>query len=139
MLNREQIAALIPHGNSMCMLDEVVHYDRDHILCKSLHFARYENPLFETTPTNSLLLIEYAAQAAAVHSALLQSSLGKARPAFIGAVKQVELLKSVSDNATPIEVLARCLLNEDKGAIYEISVSQHGDVLISGRLVLNQP
>jgi predicted hotdog family 3-hydroxylacyl-ACP dehydratase len=139
LLNREQISALIPHGPSMCMLDEVLSYDNDYILCKTLHFARAQNPLYEVNPSNSVLFIEYAAQAAAVHAAITQSSLGKSRIAYLGAVKHVELLRMVSDNATPIEINARCLLNESKGAIYEIIVCQHSLVLISGRLVLNQP
>ena len=139
LLNRAQIAALIPHGNAMCMLDEVVSWSAEQIHCRSCDFANSDNPLFENGQLETVLLLEYAAQAAAVHAALLQSTLGESRPAYIGAVKNVELLKPVSDNYTAIEIEAHCLLNNSSGAIYEVVAQQHGDILIRGRLILNQP
>lgn len=139
LLTREQIAALIPHGEAMCMLDEVVMWDADQIRCRSSHFAHSDNPLFEEGQLHTVLLLEYAAQAAAVHAALLQSSLGERRPAYIGAVKSVEILKPVSDNRCAIDIEAHCLLNNSSGAIYEVLAQQQGDLLLRGRLILNQP
>lgn len=139
LLNRAQIAALIPHGKAMCMLDEVVAWDVQQIRCRSSYFAHSDNPLFEKGQLDSVLLLEYAAQAAAVHAALLQSTLGSARPAYVGAVKSVEILKPVSDNRSAIDIEAHCLLNNSSGAIYEVLAHQQGDLLIRGRLILNQP
>ena len=68
-LTRREIVDLIPHGESMCMLDEVVSWDSEHIHCRSTDFARASNPLFEKDQLHSVMLIEYAAQAAAVHAA----------------------------------------------------------------------
>lgn len=143
-LNREQIAALIPHGDSMCMLDEVSVWDAEQIQCRSLQFAGEHNPLFEDGRLETVLLIEYAAQAAAIHAALLQSELGKPRPAYIGAVKSIELLAMVN-NSLAIEISAHCLLNNSSGAIYEFvatqtnSSSTTNSTLMKGRLILNQP
>lgn len=137
-LSRQQISALIPHGNSMCMLDEVVSWDSDHIQCRSTHFAGDHNPLFEGGRLETVLLIEYAAQAAAIHAALLQSELGKPRPAYIGAVKGIELLRAVT-NDLAIDISAHCLLNNSSGAIYEFIAKQDNCALITGRLILNQP
>ncbi len=138
-LNRQEIAALIPHGHAMCLLDEVVHWDAEHIHCRSSHFAGSHNPLFEAGQLESVLLIEYAAQAAAIHAGLLQSQLGKARPAYIGAVKNIELLKPLSDNQLALEVVAQCLLSSSNGAIYDVVVSQENCPVMQGRLILNQP
>lgn len=138
LLNRAQIAALIPHGEGMCMLDEVVSWDADQIHCRSIAFAVPSNPLFENGCMESVILIEYAAQAAAVHAALLQSELGEARSAYIGAVKNVELLKPLVDNTAAIDIEAQGLLNNSSGAIYQVQALQQGEPIMRGRLILNQ-
>lgn len=138
-LTRREIVDLIPHGESMCMLDEVVSWDNERIHCRSTDFARTSNPLFEKDQLHSVMLIEYAAQAAAVHAALLNSKLGETRPAYLGAVKSVELLESAVDNDTPIDIDAQCLLNNSSGAIYEVLAQQGQLPVMRGRLVLNQP
>jgi predicted hotdog family 3-hydroxylacyl-ACP dehydratase len=120
------------------MLDEVTGWDDEQIQCRSTQFASDHNPLFEGGRLETVLLIEYAAQAAAIHAALLQSELGKPRPAYIGAVKNIELLQAV-DNTLAIEISAHCLLNNSSGAIYEFVATQDNCALIKGRLILNQP
>lgn len=137
-LNREQIAALIPHGSAMCMLDEVVAWDSEQIHCRSTGFASPDNPLFERDQLPSVLLIEYAAQAAAIHSALLAPATEVARSAYIGAVKQLELVKPLSDNQAAIDIEAICLLNNNGGAIYAVVAQQRGEVLMRSQLILNK-
>ncbi|ACE83630.1 hypothetical protein [Cellvibrio japonicus] len=138
-MNRQQIAQLIPHGDAMCMLDEVVAWNSEHIHCRSYLVNMTANPLCEHGQLDTVLLIEYGAQAAAVHAALVQSHLGEMRPAYIGAVKDIELLGAISDNSTPLELHAQCLLNNRQGAIYELLATQADIPLLRGRLLLNQP
>jgi predicted hotdog family 3-hydroxylacyl-ACP dehydratase len=138
-LTREQIAALIPHGASMSMFDEVVSWDANSILCRSFYTDSSQNPLMSDELLASVLLIEFGAQAAAIHAALLQSSLGARGPAYIGAVKQVALHKSCVNTQAAVDVEANCLLNNANGAIYEVNASQLGERIMSGKLILNQP
>ncbi len=139
LMDRAQIAALIPHGDSMCLLDEVIAWDESQIHCRSHHFASAANPLFEDKQLNTVLLLEYGAQAAAVHAGLLQSRLGETRPAYIGAVKDVELLVAIADNSSALDLHAQCLLSSSQGAIYELVAQQAGNTLLRGRLILSQP
>lgn len=138
-MDRTQIAALIPHGDSMCLLDEVIAWDERQIHCRSHHFASVTNPLFEGGQLDTVLLLEYGAQAAAVHAGLLQSRLGESRPAYIGAVKDVELLAAIADNSRALDLYAQCLLSSSQGAIYELVAQQAGNTLLRGRLILSQP
>lgn len=138
-MDRTQIAALIPHGDSMCLLDEVIAWDERQIHCRSHHFASATNPLFEGGQLDTVLLLEYGAQAAAVHAGLLQSRLGESRPAYIGAVKDVELLAAIADNSRALDLYAQCLLSSSQGAIYELVAQQAGNTLLRGRLILSQP
>ncbi len=141
-LNREQICALLPHGKAMCLLDEVISWDAEKIHCRSQDFATRHNSLFEQGQFSSVLLIEYAAQAAGVHAALLQPTLQpmqtSGQAAYIGAVKNIELFKSVSDNTSAIELTAYCLLNNSSGAIYDVVAQQEAHILMRGRLILSQ-
>lgn len=138
-MDRGRIAALIPHGDSMCMLDEIIAWDETRIHGRSHTFAADTNPLFENGQLDSVLLIEYGAQAAAVHAALLQSKLGEARPAYIGAVKDVELFTAMADNSTALDLHLQCLLSSSQGAIYELVAQQADTLLLRGRLILSQP
>jgi predicted hotdog family 3-hydroxylacyl-ACP dehydratase len=140
LMDRAQIAALIPHGDSMCLLDEVVAWDTEQIHCRSYQFASTANPLLdENGQLATVLLIEYGAQAAAVHAALLQSNLGEKRPAYIGAVKDVEFYATIADNSLSLDVHAQCLLSSSQGAIYELEAQQGHTTLVRGRLILSQP
>ncbi len=139
-MDRTQIAALIPHGDSMCLLDEVVSWDTAQIHCRSYQLANSANPLLdEHGLLASVLLLEYGAQAAAVHAALLQSNLGEKRPAYIGAVKDVEFYATIADNSLTLDVHAQCLLSSSQGAIYELVAQQANTALVRGRLILSQP
>lgn len=139
-MDHAHIAALIPHGDSMCLLDEVVAWDAGQIHCRSNPFTRPTNPLLDDNDQlATVLLIEYGAQAAAVHAALLQSNLGGKRPAYIGAVKDVEFYATIVDNSLTLDVYAQCLLSSSQGAIYEWVAQQEHTALIRGRLILSQP
>ncbi|MGN0922177.1 MAG: hypothetical protein ACI4NJ_10685 [Cellvibrio sp.] len=138
-LTRAEIAACIPHGEPMCMLDEVVSFDEQKIECISRQLPRFDHPLEAYQQLAPELLIEYAAQAAAVHASLIQEGVGSRRAAYIGAIKEVKLVGTVENCQIPLTILAQCLLSSEQGAIYTVEVRQNRDIKLSGRLLLNQP
>ena len=135
-----ELQQLIPHGPGMCMLDKVEYWDQQTISCTSTSHRRAENPLLENGVLNTVILIEYGAQAAAVHAGLIHSALGNAaRPAFIGAVKDVQLYAQIVDPAQEVlTVNARVMLNDAGGAVYTFSVGDGERVIIRGRLSVIQ-
>lgn len=139
LLTRAEIAARIPHGEPMCMLDAVVSYDETNIECLSYQFAHASHPLDAKHQIAPELLIEYSAQAAALHASLNQKGLGSARPAYLGAIKEIELIAPVLENQTPLTISAECLLSSGHGAIYTVEVKQAEQIKMTGRLLLNQP
>jgi len=58
----------------MCLLDEVLEWDADRVLCRTESHRAADNPLRAHGRLGSASAIEYAAQAVAVHGALLQSA-----------------------------------------------------------------
>lgn len=70
-LDHAWIAARIPHTGAMCLLDRVVSWSADAICCEATSHALPDNPLREDGRLATLCGIEYAAQAMAVHGAIL--------------------------------------------------------------------
>ncbi len=138
-LTSADLVKMIPHGASMCMIDEVLTWDGQMIHCRSRAPAGRHNPLVENQQLHSLLLIEYGAQAAAIHAALLSSGLGKCRPAYIGAVRSVEFMTDYLTGDDEILIEASCQLSSNEGAIYDIEARQADHIVLRSRLILNQP
>ncbi|SCC92600.1 putative 3-hydroxylacyl-(Acyl carrier protein) dehydratase-like protein [Thiomonas sp. X19] len=70
-LDHAWIAAHIPHQGSMCLLDAVLRWDAQHIVCSATSHRDASNPLRQFDRLGAACGIEYAAQAMAVHGALV--------------------------------------------------------------------
>lgn len=135
VLNREAIAALIPHSGSMCLLHEVLHVDDESIICRAVSHRDPENPLREAGMLPSLSGIEYAAQAMAVHGAVRESR--GPRPGVLAAVREVVLnVERLDDIADDLVLTARRLLGEGSRLMYEFEVRAGARALLHGRVVL---
>ena len=69
-LDRTWIEGNIPHHGRMCLLDEVLEWDAQHIRCRSGTHRLPDHPLRSQGRLGVACGIEYAAQAMAVHGAL---------------------------------------------------------------------
>jgi predicted hotdog family 3-hydroxylacyl-ACP dehydratase len=69
-LNRAWIEARIPHQGRMCLLDEVIECNAQHIRCRTATHRAPDNPLRSHDRLGIACGIEYAAQAMALHGAL---------------------------------------------------------------------
>ncbi|MEE8059379.1 MAG: hypothetical protein V3T17_16315 [Pseudomonadales bacterium] len=139
-LDASDIAARIPHGNSMSLLDRVNAWDKEQIVCSTRSHLRNDNPLKEDSLLTSVSLVEYGAQAAAIHASLLQNSMDDTGPAYLGAIKALKLLSEIvpqTDDDLTIE--ARAEFHNSSGAIYYFTASIMKTVLAKGKLVLVQP
>lgn len=140
MIQRQQIAQLIPHGEAMCLLDQITDWDEHQLNATTASHRREDNPLIENGRMDTVTLVEYGAQAAAVHAALQQSGLGAARPAYLGAIKKLHLFSQIIDTSVAeLQIRTQCIFNDNNGAIYDISANAHEINLMAGRIVLIQP
>jgi predicted hotdog family 3-hydroxylacyl-ACP dehydratase len=73
-LERDWIAAHLPHQGRMCLLDEVLSWDPQQLQCRTGTHRRADHPLRAHGRLGGACALEYAAQAAAVHGALLALS-----------------------------------------------------------------
>src|SRR5689334_24622833 len=96
MIAKELLRSMIPHTGAMCLLDAVEEWTAERIRCTAHTHRSPEHPLRLQHRLSALHLIEYAAQAIAVHGALLAqgaaaSGAAAAQAGFLGAVRDVKL------------------------------------------------
>ncbi len=155
-LSRSQIAARIPHAGRMVLLDEVVEWDDEHIVCRSSSHQDRANPLCLAGQLSSVCGIEYAAQAMAVHGSLLMHRVAESdarhngwsdaagdaadgvatrpRAGFLASVRNVRMEVARLDDvhgALTIEALRES--GDEARVLYDFEVRAGERVLVSGR------
>ena len=139
--DRHWIAGHIPHQGSMCLLDRVLSWDCEGIVCLSSSHRTPDNPLRAYGRLGSACAIEYAAQAIAVHGALLQASAGTSPTlGLLTSAREVELLVTRLDDLAPdLQITAQRLHSDARAALYSFALHADQDLLVRGRasLLLN--
>jgi predicted hotdog family 3-hydroxylacyl-ACP dehydratase len=96
-LNRAWIESRIPHHGRMCLLDEVIAWSDVRVSCRSSTHRETDNPLRAYGKLGIACGIEYAAQAMAVHGALIAASSPADRGAPLAAPPAAGFLAAVRD------------------------------------------
>jgi predicted hotdog family 3-hydroxylacyl-ACP dehydratase len=140
VLNRDAIAALIPHAGAMCLLDRVQAWDDQGIRCVAAGHADAANPLRVAGSLPALCGIEYAAQAMAVHGGLRAAAGARPRSGYLASLREVDCKRArLDDLAGELCVEATRLLGDDSRVIYQFIVRVGVVEVLSGRatVVLN--
>lgn len=143
MLNREWIAAHIPHQGGMCLLDAVTEWSTERIRCTAASHRQKDNPLRDPEHDGRLGAacgIEYAAQAMAVHGALIAGDDAEPRQGFLASVRGVEFNVDRLDGiAGELDVEAERLSGDDNNILYRFAMRGDGRLLLAGRatVILN--
>lgn len=145
-LDRAWIEQHIPHKGRMCLLDEVLSWDATRIRCRSSTHRAADNPLRADGRLGAACGIEYAAQAMAVHGALVAASAPLASTVdlsvrdSIGAVGYLASLRDVvlyvsrlDDLAADLIAAAERITGDRRTVLYEFSVWGEEQQLLSGR------
>lgn len=135
------IAAHIPHSGSMCLLDEVTAWDAGHVRCTATSHRDPHNPLRSGGTQGRLAAVcgvEYAAQAMAVHGALLSTPLSasqeRPRAGFLTSVRDVEAQVARLDTIEEtLQVVAERLSGNDNNILYRFALSCGDRLLLTGR------
>lgn len=134
MLDRVAIAARIPHQGSMCLLDAVLAWDSGQIHCRASSHRQPDNPLRAAARLGAACGIEYAAQAMAVHGALLAPEGAPPRPGYLASVRSVQLaVDRLDDLPQDLDIIAERLSGDEHNILYHFRVEHAGDLLLSGR------
>ncbi len=137
-LDHAWIAAHIPHQGSMCLLDEVVSWDLQRICCRSTSHRAPDNPLRAYGRLGAAAAVEYAAQAVAVHGALMQNPAASASGfGMLTSARRVEFaVARLDDLPEEILVCAQRLHSDAVSALYSFALQEGERLLAQGRLSL---
>lgn len=128
------IATRIPHHGSMCLLHSVLAWSEAVIECRAISHTDPANPLRAHGQLGAAHGIEYAAQAMAVHGALLAGADGPPRQGYLTSVRGVHLhVSRLDDLPGALDVRAERLSGDDRNILYQFSVSHQGRCLLEGR------
>lgn len=134
LIDHAAIAARIPHQGSMCLLDAVLDWSPDIIRCRAVSHRDATNPLRAEGRLGIACGVEYAAQAMAMHGALLAESGGRPRQGFLASVRGVDFFaERLDDIGGDLELVAERLSGDDNNVLYQFSVHGDGRELASGR------
>jgi len=138
-LQHADIARRIPHQGSMCLLERVSAWDTQQIRCEASSHRDSNNPLRAHGRLGAACGIEYAAQAMAVHGALLaESGAGAASQGptlgYLASVRGVTLhVDRLDDLSDALSIHAERLSGDNTTILYSFTVHAGRRLLLSGR------
>lgn len=140
-LDHAWIAQHIPHQGGMCLLECVETWDEHSIRCRAVSHRDVNNPLRAHGRLGGASGIEYAAQAMAVHGALLAPPDSiSARFGYLVSARGVRLrVARLDDIGADLLVEAVCITRSESNIIYQFSITAAERLLLEGRatVVLN--
>lgn len=140
-LDHAGIAARIPHGGRMCLLDALLSWSADGIRCSTTSHRDPEHPLRHGGALPAPVAIEYAAQAMALHGTLCADAGAAPRAGFLAAVRGVRLQVPRLDTVEgALIVSARRLAGDSGQALYAFALhDERATLLVEGRatVILN--
>ena len=152
-LDRSWIERNIPHHGRMCLLDEVLEWDAQHIRCRSGTHRQPDHPLRSQGRLGAACGIEYAAQAMAIHGALAGGAAadgsgggalagsgaagagtGRSEAGFLAALREVRLhVLRLDDIEGDLYAEALLVAGDQGSALYEFTLRSDARLLLSGR------
>ena len=133
-LDHAWIEAHIPHCGSMCLLDAVVSWDTEQIVCRASSHRDPAHPLRAHGRLGAACAIEYAAQAMAVHGALLAGQHERPQAGMLTGMRNVVLALARLDRLTDDLHCSASRLSGDSGMVlYRFEVSAGAQLVASGR------
>ncbi len=141
VIERTQILRLVPQQGAMCLLDSILDWNAEHLRARGSDPLAPMHPLRSHQRLGSAAALEYAAQAAAAHGALLGAleatqHARAGRTALLASGRGLTLLGlRLDESSQALTIDVRRLHAEGGGALYEFEL-QAGAPLARGRLSL---
>lgn len=141
-LDRAWIERHIPHQGDMCLLDEVLTWNPVRVQCRSTTHRDVANPLRAHDRLAAVCGIEYAAQAMAVHGALIASRITSSTQSatvagFLASVRNVNLYANrLDDIEGDLVATAELVTGDEHTVLYDFTVSAGERTLLAGRATI---
>lgn len=132
------VDTLLPHAGRMRLVDRIVLYDEQRIVCESDSHRAADHPLADAETLSIVVALEYGAQAMAIHGGLLaamaQPQRARARHGFLVAASDLNWSVDRLDTcASPLIIEAVSELRSDNHVAYRFEVRAADVTLFRGR------
>lgn len=132
---REWLATHLPHRGTMALLDEVTAWDDERLQARATRHRDPAHPLRCDGRLPVVAAIEYAAQAAAAHGALVDGDGGPA--GLLVSVREVAFhAERLDDIADALDIAVERAGGGASGALYRFAVSAGGRAIAEGRVAI---
>ncbi|KAB2868392.1 MAG: hydroxymyristoyl-ACP dehydratase [Ideonella sp.] len=134
-LDHAGIAARIPHRAPMCLLDRLLSWNAQEIVCVASDHTDPAHPLRLAGMLSTACALEYVSQAMALHGALCAPARDAPTPGFLASARGVQLhVRRLDDAPAPLRVRAQRLAGDASQALYAFELRDARErVLASGR------
>ena len=138
--DKAAICDLIPHASRMCLIDEVLSWDQDHIVCAVHLHNLQDSPLRNEHGLAAIHGVEYAAQALALQAALSGGNSAAADSGYLVAMKDISWNTHCLDKVgAPLRIEVQVLLRSASAMIGAFEIKAADEALMQGRLtVMNE-
>lgn len=131
------IETLLPHAGRMRLIDRVVSYDEQSIVCETNSHRAPDHPLAEAGVLSIICGLEYGAQAMAIHGALLADSGSpgaRRRHGFLVAASDLQWSVARLDQCeAPLLIKAVSEFRSDNQVSYRFEISASSVAVFGGR------
>jgi predicted hotdog family 3-hydroxylacyl-ACP dehydratase len=129
-----ELAGLIPHAGSMCLLDRVVAHSEHDIECTASTHRAPGHALRRDGQLSALHLVEYAAQAMAAHGALIS---GGVQRGMLAGLREIRLhVARIDDIRSLLDIKATRRIAQPRGSLYDFSIRGDDRLLCEGRIAI---
>jgi predicted hotdog family 3-hydroxylacyl-ACP dehydratase len=137
-LDHAGIAARIPHGGAMCLLDALLDWTPERISCRITGHNDPDHPLRLGGVLPAAAALEYASQATALHGALCAPPGAGPRPGFLASARKLQLHAArLDERIGPLGLQATRVAGDDAQALYDFTLCDaDGALLAEGRLTV---
>ena len=138
LIGKSEIRTLIPQSGTMCLLDGVVRWNDESIVCITNTHRDAKNPLRRDGQLSAVHALEYGAQAAAIHGGLRARAGGATAPScYLAALRDAHLhISRLDELQSPLEVDAQRLFGDAGNTIYQCAISAEGIPVADGRVTI---
>lgn len=138
LIDKPEIRTLIPHSGTMCLLDAVVCWDDESIVCVTNTHRDANNPLARDGRLSAVHAIEYGAQTAAIHGgARARAAGGTAPPCYLAALRDSHLhVARLDDLGSQLTVRAKRLFGGAGNTVYQFAISSASIPIADGRVTI---
>ncbi len=130
----------LPYGKTLQLLDDISHCDQTTICALAHHWRNAATLLSGATEGSpsirAIALLEFAAQAMALHGISQGDTNAAAKQVSVLSVKKLRACAQVPESTAPLEVKAELMTQLEGSAQYRFQVGLDDNELLAGELLV---